>query len=166
MSLLKALLHTKPFCSHWTMCYQQKTKHMCRGFTNSNTSETGKGFSSKKVRGGNISALLVLKLYLCFWLLWASCQRSSEGLFTEPLQAWEAGAGWASCREVNITETKTNSPLGISKMFATRLQSKVPFGNDPNDNRHTHTWIHETTKHVVKHFHRPVKNYSHHTDQL
>lgn len=31
----------------------------------------------------------------------------------------------------NITE--------ISKMFATRLQSKVPFGKDPSDNRRTHT---------------------------
>lgn len=42
----------------------------------------------------------------------------------------------------NITETKMTSPLGISKMFATRLQSKVPFGKDPSDNRHTYTHTH------------------------
>lgn len=68
----------------------------------------------KKVSVDNDSeTLLVLQLYLDVWVLWGSCQGSTEGMFAEPLQALEAEAGLAACRDVCPTsqsEKKHFSP--------------------------------------------------------
>lgn len=51
-------------------------------------------------------------------------------------QVWQRAETFAQ----HHRDRKTTSPLGISEMFATRLQSKLPFGKDPAESSlETHT---------------------------